>query len=286
MSARQTAISQANCQPCGLWSLWDMLMAYGFLFVHSMEQIDEVCAVAESDPTGTWKSNITTGSMAGPVFDTLLNTASHLAKETGMRSVTDQVSRLRQMIDILDLPLSRIAPECVQLRVRLREELTRKDFLFVSEEMTKLYNESDPRRGAARTDPFELGDKFEKAHEDIAGATRCLAVGEGTACVMHLARAMDAVLGKLATRLQIKIGGKDSWGVILNAMSTKINNMPQGTKRQKDKRDKWSEARVHLFHVKEAWRDRPMHAKESFSQERAKEIYEATRVFINHFAGL
>jgi hypothetical protein len=69
-------------------------------------------------------------------------------------------------------------------------------------------------------------------------------------------------------------------------MSAKINKMPEGTQRQKDKRDKWSEARVHLFHVKEAWRDRPLHAKQNFSQARAKEIYEAVRVFMNHFAGL
>jgi hypothetical protein len=103
---------------------------------------------------------------------------------------------------------------------------------------------------------------------------------------MHLARAMDSALGKLAKKLEITIGGKDSWGVILGAMSAKINKMPEGTQPQKNKRDKWSEARVHLFHVKEAWRDRPLHAKQTFSQERAKEIYEAMRVFMNHFAGL
>jgi hypothetical protein len=62
--------------------------------------------------------------------------------------------------------------------------------------------------------------------------------------------------------------------------------MPEATPRQKNKRDKWSEARVHLFHVKEAWRDRPLPAKQRYTPPRAKEILDAVAVFMAHFATL
>jgi hypothetical protein len=274
--------------PNGLWSLWDMLHAYGFLFVHAIDQIDEVCDVARRDPNGTWKKNITTGTMAGAVFDVLLDTISYLAKETGMRSVEDQLRRIKQWTEILELPLNQLAGEFFQLKVRIEDELRRKDFLFISEEMTELYNKSDPRRGAVKgTDPFELGDKFKEAHADIASAGRCLAVGEGTACVLHLDRAMEIVLRKLATKpLKVVIGPRDTWGAILNKMTPEIAKMPERNQQQKTKKQAWSEARTHLFHVKECWRDRPAHGLETYTPARAKEIFEAVRVFMTHLAAL
>lgn len=109
--------------PGRLWSLWDMLNGYAYLFVHVMDQIDEICSIAQADPTGTWKKNKATGSLAGMVFGTFLDTVRYLAKETDMRSVADQVSRIQKWTEMLDLPLARIAPECIQLRVRIEEEL-------------------------------------------------------------------------------------------------------------------------------------------------------------------
>lgn len=275
--------------PGRLWSLWDMLIAYGYLFAHAMDQIDEICEVARVNPTGTWKSNMTTGSMAGPVFDTLLNTVTFLAKETSMRSVTDQVGQIRQITEILDLPLSRVAPECIQLRIRIEEELRRKDFLFVSEEMTELYNKSDPRRGAVKgTDPFELGKKFKKAHADIASAGRCLAVGEGTACVFHLMRAMEIVVRNLSSRshINVTITPQTTWRKMTSAMDGKISKMPDTTDALKHKKNKWEEARANLHHIGSVWRNNTMHPATSYTPAQAKDVFDACRVFINRLAAL
>src|SRR6266404_2117743 len=270
-----TVSSRREMVPGGLWSLWDMLLAYGHLFTDLMDRIDRLCEVAQQDPSGTAKSNFTTGSLGDIHPGVIIHTAGYLARELGMRSVTDQVGRINKMIELLDSPLSRIASECWQLRVRLQEELRRKEFLFVSEDMTALYKE---------TDPFKLGDKFKKAHADVLSATRCLAFGEGTACILHLDRAMEVALRRLATRLSAPIGPRDTWGSILNNMSPRIARMPDATRAQKDKKQAWSEARTHLFHIKECWRDRPAHGQETYSPERAKEIFEAVRVFMNHLA--
>lgn len=206
----------------------------------------------------------------------LINTTRSFADEIGMVATRYQLNTLMVM-SMTRAPLSEFLAGMDQLAVRIQEDLKTKPFLFVPAEMAGFWGKKDA---------FSLGNKFKDALPEIMSAGNCLAIGEGTACVMHLNRAMDTVLTRLARRLRITIGPRDTWGVILNAMSGKINTMPQDTKTEKNKRDKWSEVRVHLFHVKEAWRDRSFHNKENYSPARAKEIYEAVRVFITHFATL
>lgn len=205
-----------------------------------------------------------------------VNIAASLAEQLNLESSKIQVNTLRR-VSLFRGKMAQFLNEIEQLSRRLEEDLRKTNFVFVAADMHGFWGKKDA---------FELKGKFREAHADITAAGNCLAVGQGTACVLHLARAMDAILVKLGRRLQIPIGPKDTWGVILNAMTGKINGMPQTTQTQKNKRDSWSEARVHLFHVKEAWRDRPMHAKQTFTPARAKEIYEAVRVFTHHFASL
>src|SRR3954454_6220707 len=117
--------------------------------------------------------------------------------------------------------------------------LRRKEFLFVPADMGKLYNECDPRRGAVKgTDPFKLGKKFEKAHADIASAGRCLALGEGTACVFHLMRGMEVVVRHLSRRRQMKltITPQTTWRQRTNHMDGKIAKMPENTRCLKHKK--------------------------------------------------
>jgi hypothetical protein len=254
-----------------------MLLAYGYLFTHLMDQIEHVCALAQRDPKGTAKKNTASGSLGDPQPGQLLHTAGYLAKKLDMRSVANQVGTLHKMIEMLDRPLSALAPEFWQLRVRLKEELTRKEFLFVSENMAERYKDADP---------FKIGAEFKEANADIQSAAKCLAVGEGTASVLHLDRAMEVALRKLATRRRVRIRPRDTWGGILNKMTPKIDKMPEATRSQKNKKQAWSEARTHLFHIKECWRDRPAHGHETYSPARAKEIFEAVRVFMNHLAAL
>jgi hypothetical protein len=253
-----------------------MLLAYGHLLTRLIDQIDQMYVICSQHPAGTARKNIASGSMGDPNPGEMIQTARFLAKEISMTSVADQVGRLHKMVE-MDRPLGAMAPEWWQLRVRLQEELTRKEFLFVPHELVDLYRSDDP---------FELGDKFKSAQPDIKSAAECLALSQGTACIFHLDRAMEVVLRQLAKRLKVQIGPRDTWGSVLNNMTPKIAKMPESNKREKDKKQAWSEARTHLFHVKECWRDRPAHGQESYSPARAKEIFEAVRIFTHHFAGL
>lgn len=252
-----------------------MLNLYAYSFVALMHQLRDVEEMLTGDvahdPEAIWPRTIleTPLSLA-------LKIAGSLADELDMESTKREVSRIATLCQFNGLK-SEIRSRVRELKIRIEEDLRTKNFLFVPTEMASFWN---------RDDAFKLGAKFQTAHDDIKEAGNCLALGRGTACVMHLARAMDGVLNKLASHLQVTPTPKATWGTILNAMSGKINKMPEDTASKKTNRDRWSEARVHLFHVKEAWRDRPLHAKESYTPARAKEIYEAVRVFMSHFASL
>jgi hypothetical protein len=253
-----------------------MMDVYGYRLVSLTHELNNVevglSHLAASDPKAEAPKLNDEGNWAGLA----VKTAESLALELDLESTKLQIGTIIKA-DLFRLPLQHFISDVRQLRIRIEEDLRKKQFLFIEAGMQAFWGEKDA---------FELGRKFKEAHDDIEHAGNCLAVGEGTACVLHLARAMDAILNQLATRLKIKIGGKDTWGVLLSAMSTKINKMPEATQKQKNRRDRWSEARVHLFHVKEAWRDRPLHAKQSYSSPRAGEVYEAVRVFVNHFSTL
>jgi len=128
--------------------------------------------------------------------------------------------------------------------------------------------------------------KFKEARMDVEHAGNCLALGEPTACVFHLMRAMESVVRKLGERLKVTINPKDTWGIILKNMDKGIEALPEKNKREKRKKEQWSECRANLWHVKQAWRDNSMHAKITYSDREAREILERVRSFMQHLATL
>lgn len=131
----------------------------------------------------------------------------------------------------------------------------------------------------------QVARKFPKSLEDIEAAGSCLALGQGTACVFHLMRAMEAAVGRLCTRLNIPNPDRE-WGKLLSDINKAVEAMPKGTAKEQRKRNAWSEAHTHLYHLKQAWRNDTMHPKKTYTQEQAREVFAATRVFMNYLAGL
>jgi hypothetical protein len=126
----------------------------------------------------------------------------------------------------------------------------------------------------------EFWEKFKGARDDLEHAGNCLALGEGTACVMHLMRALEIVIRHLGDRLDVTINPKDTWGYILNnIIDPAIKKLPDGTDEEKRKRDQWSECRNYLWHVKQAHRDDSMHGRRAYTPKEAKEVLDAIKVF-------
>jgi hypothetical protein len=73
---------------------------------------------------------------------------------------------------------------------------------------------------------------------------------------------------------------------MLANMDGAIQKMTDKTAAQKRKKNRWSEARANLYHVKEAWRNESMHPKQTYTSEQAREVLEAVRVFMTALAKL
>lgn len=131
-----------------------------------------------------------------------------------------------------------------------------------------------------------VAKKFPKAQGDIERAGNCLALGEPTAAVMHLNRAMEIAIHRLAKRLNITVDAKDNMGSMLGKMTDPIKALPDKKEAQKRKKELWAECRTNLYHVKMAWRDPSAHGKQNYSEKEAIDIIKRVQNFMQQLATL
>jgi hypothetical protein len=127
---------------------------------------------------------------------------------------------------------------------------------------------------------------FPEAQYDIERAGNCVALGEGTACIMHLMRAMEVLIWRLAEKLKAPINPKSTWGNILEGMDQGIKKLPHSTEDELRRKEEWSDCYLTLRHVKQAWRDPSMHAARTWDEKEAREILEKTKSFATQLVTL
>jgi hypothetical protein len=64
-------------------------------------------------------------------------------------------------------------------------------------------------------------------------------------------------------------------------MEDKIKKMPDKTERQQREKSDWEAARANLHRVGSVWRNTTMHPAKSYTPSQARDVFEATRVFMN-----
>ena len=132
----------------------------------------------------------------------------------------------------------------------------------------------------------EVNDRFPKAIDDIEEAGKCLALGQGTACVLHTMRVVECGLKALAGALGIPYA--PSWESYLKQISDKIGE------KHKNKTAKWKREQSFyrdlsgdLLTVKQTWRNPTMHVDRKYSAEESEQIFVAAKHFMerlaNHF---
>jgi hypothetical protein len=62
--------------------------------------------------------------------------------------------------------------------------------------------------------------------------------------------------------------------------------MPESTRTEKARRNRFSQAHAHLFHAKNAWRNEVMHPKATYTDAEAEELLSAVKTFMNNLASL
>ncbi len=148
------------------------------------------------------------------------------------------------------------------------------DFYCLNSGANEYYNPKSPLFGE------KVENRIPNASNDISEAGKCFATGRYTATVFHLMRAMEAAVQELSKSLRIAKIDRE-WGKLLSDIGSKIEEMEKG-----EERNKWSHAHATLYHVKQAWRNETMHPKATYTEEEAKEVFDAVKAFMRHLATL
>jgi hypothetical protein len=161
---------------------------------------------------------------------------------------------------------------------RIRDDCAERLYYQIPEDNAALYQPKTPAFGE------DVERVFPIAIDDIAGAGRCLALGEGTATVFHLMRVMEAGFRAIAKELGVDY--KPSWESYIRALNTLLDsaNYPNLTADQKAKRPWYQDVLGDLVAIKQVWRNPTMHIVKSYDAESAKKIYVFVESFMKHLA--
>jgi hypothetical protein len=185
----------------------------------------------------------------------------------------------RFLTALKDKPIVDMAQRCDHLRNRILDELA-KEFYFQVHRLDVPFYEPDAPFGEA------VAKKFKRAAGDIRSAGNCLALRQPTACVFHLMRALEIAVRQLGRKLNLTITPQTTWRQMTGQMDPKIKSMPTATETQKRKKNNWEAASMNLHHVGSVWRNNTMHPAASYTQDQARDVFTATRVFMNGLCDL
>lgn len=167
-------------------------------------------------------------------------------------------------------------------------ERIKNDFLYILSNRFFYYLRPDIASNYGKPELFgaPVAKKFKEARDDIEHAGNCLALGEPTACVLHLNRVIEIAIHRLAKKLKITPDAKDNMGSMLGKMTEPIKNLPDKTEAEKRKKEQWAECRTNLYHVKMAWRDPSSHGKQSYDEKQAADFFRRVKDFMQQLATL
>jgi hypothetical protein len=169
-----------------------------------------------------------------------------------------------------------------QLKALILDNLTQHYFLLIPVTRRELYEQKNPPFGSV------VHSRFPEANRDIASAARCLAVDEWTAAVFHLMRVAEHGMRDLAKPLGVPCEEAQQWRHVIDGIVSAVKAMEQEKKTpERDAQlQSYSEAAQQLFFFKEAWRNHVMHAKETYDEREAFNVYEAVKHFMQRLATL
>lgn len=135
-------------------------------------------------------------------------------------------------------------------------------------------------------------NNFPSANFDIEEAGKCFAAARFTASVMHLQRVLEIGLKSYGNYLGIMhliSSPQPSWQNVLDKTGKEIkerNDKSNTIKHWKSDREKefCEGVQPFLVAVKTAWRNPSMHAEAKYTEDEAREIFDAIKGFMRHLA--
>ncbi len=132
---------------------------------------------------------------------TFLPVIPAITKNVPLNSVDDQHRRIKDALSKSPTP-QELRELLRELRNRLEDDLRRAQFYYVRPDWVPYYTADEPFGQIVWL-------SFPMARDDIEAAGKCLALGQGTACVFHLMGVME--IGLRALGLAMKIPYAPSW---------------------------------------------------------------------------
>lgn len=239
-------------------------------------QIERIAAL-----TGQWEDP----TPASPDTEVLRKVRKHVASH---------YTAIRDAAHAMGAPVTRAAASRAVTRLNGRENLTFRELRVINNEIgsrledeilslnfycmpkmsSEYYNPAEPLFGAS------VANRIPEASDDVSEAGKCFAVGRYTASAFHLMRAMEVAVKVLSSELGIENVERE-WGKLLSDIAKAIEPMRKG-----EKRDEWSAVHANLYHVKQAWRNKTMHPKRTYTEEEAREVFDAMKAFMRQLASL
>lgn len=268
-------------EPDRLWSLLDVIERYALLFAQALQALSgakATCALHSMNDVSTKEAREKVSLAA-------LN-ALHLCRIACARAGLTQVVPELDRIDFIRVSFLRDEGSTVKnlssaihhLRFRIQDELSSEFFVHVPRVDLGLYG---------RTELFgQLVSKhFPNSASDIEAAGSCLALKQPTACVFHLMRVMERGVQTLGKKLKVQINPEvETWNKVLDHVDKQIKALPVATVKQKSKKARFAEVSSYLHQTKIAWRNEVMHPKATYTQEEARDVFFASRAFMNHLS--
>jgi hypothetical protein len=265
--------------PGKLWSLWEMLKNFAHGCTCAMRGMMEVEQRLRRDLEGNPAALVLKQDLSRISQLSVLELVKEEATRLDLQSTLIRLNRLLMLHEQIDLNLSVVANDFKEIRRQFEDDLRSKHFLFVPHEKMVFWDQKEPFGG-------NVSKKFKTSIGDIRCAGNCLALGQGTACVFHLMRAMEVAVKKLASRLQMRITPRTTWRQLTGNMDQVIANMPDDTFTKKRKKENWEHSRANLHHVGDVWRNSTMHPATAYTPAQALDVFNACRVFMNGLCDL
>lgn len=242
-------------------------------YAREFYKIGELLQALATEKTDSDLTDLSKGGDAEALTVYLRNLADD-CREVGLDMAVVAIERI-----IAKLPprFSQLTPLLPDIQKRIEDQLDQTWFLYVSKDAAKYYD-------AKALFGEEVSNKFPDTIVDIEEAGKCFATARYTASVFHLMRVMELTVQHLGRLLKVKIPEEKNWQNILDEINSRIRKMRPRTARQKELRDNYSASAAHLHNVKEAWRNRVMHPKATYTEEEAADVFAQVKIFITHAA--
>ena len=266
------------CHPHNrLRSLWDMHRIDGKALLDALETLASMDSIASQDPDWVYKSDRVQGMVRAlnEVAEQLEILDARLALRVARRMLIG-IQELNPKYDAKTVAAV-TSKNLGELKARLVDELDDRAIYYVPPAQAQLVAD------AALSFGQRVVDSFPDMTTDLGEAAACLGLARNTACVFHLMRAVESAVSVIGQKLGVAIVDGNNvglnWGLIIANLNRQIVTMAQGPEK-----DKWSEISAQLFHVKNCWRNKTMHPKQTYSDREATEIFSAVKSFLRSLA--